>query len=224
MGVSLVAAVADACAMVATCTAVVAACAAVGLLVTAAAVARATGWQIERVGEEGRGWFVGKEAALGGAHQLRRNFKIGFEQNMGTHGQFGTDGDVTRSRAEGTPIGGAHHLASRHSAQPARPPPLARSLAGSPSGRRHPPPLARSRQRGHPALHVRPRRHHGRARLGRTYFGCRSSSASLPAWRPAGSGTPPALADLAMSLPSARPRHCPARPHGRGHGGRVRFK
>ena len=57
-------AVADACAMVATCTAVVAACAAVGLLVTAAAVARATGWQIERVGEEGRGWFVGQEAAL----------------------------------------------------------------------------------------------------------------------------------------------------------------
>ena len=67
-------AVADACAVVATCAAIVAACAAVGLLVTAAAVARATGWQIERVGEEGRGWFVGKEAALGGAHQLRRNW------------------------------------------------------------------------------------------------------------------------------------------------------
>ena len=83
-------AVADACAIVATCAAVVAACAAVGLLVTAAAVARATGWHGERVGEEGRGWFVGQEAALGGAHQLRRNW---FRTKHG-----GTDGDVTHER------------------------------------------------------------------------------------------------------------------------------
>ena len=76
-------AVADACAVVATCSsAFEIACAAVGLLVTAAAVARATGWQIERVGEEGRGWFVGKEAALEGAHQLC--VAIGFEKNQGS--------------------------------------------------------------------------------------------------------------------------------------------